>query len=95
MQEQAQEESKSGPQAGGAEAIVSGVMQGLMKLMDVFKQANLPPEDVKMLGDIITNYQALIESLSGAGEESAPSPQPMQGPMDAMAAKGSQPSNMG
>ena len=77
------------PQQGSpVEAIVSQVSQGLAKLMEVFQQAQLPPQDIQHLGGIITSFQALIEELSGGQK---PQPQQPQGARPENAGPGSRP----
>ena len=81
------------PQGSPVQAIISQVSEGLGKLMEIFDQANLPPQDKQHLAGIITSFQALIEELSKPQGQGRPAPnQPTpQGPMPANAARGSQP----
>lgn len=68
------------PQEQGSPAgeVISNIHENLLKLMDIFEQAKLPPEDVQHLGGIITSFQALVEELSGNGKPQQKKP---MGPM--------------
>ncbi len=89
MQPQAPEQSQ---QESPVSAIISSVNENLMKLMDVFNQAQLPPQDIQKLGTILSSFQSLVEDLSGnAQSEQDQEEMPMMGQLPANASPDSKP----
>ncbi len=89
--QQPQLEQQQGPSP--VEAIISKTHEGLMQLSEVFEKAGqaLPPQDSQKLASIVAQFQALVDDLSGNGQQEQAPEQPAPGPMDPNAAPDSKP----
>jgi ferritin-like metal-binding protein YciE len=85
------QEAPQGPSP--VESIISKTHEGLMQLSEVFEKAGqaISPQDSQKLAGIVSQFQALVEDLSGNGAQEEQAPQPIPGPMDPNAGPDSKP----